>query len=148
MSKEKHDLVYRKLRFKVEAFFKEHETFMPSRLQGGSFYRIYNEHLKPEHSIEELQTNAESIISMLKKVSHEEQKRRRTEAQRQEQEAIRKRAELAAQNEKPYEDLQSAILYFKERSDEIRALDIDEQDKEMLLVRLDEKRALVLDELI
>lgn len=121
---------------------------MPSRLQGGSFYRIYNEHLKPEHSIEELQTNAESIISMLKKVSHEEQKRRRTEAQRQEQEAIRKRAELAAQNEKPYEDLQSAILYFKERSDEIRALDIDEQDKEMLLVRLDEKRALVLDELI
>jgi hypothetical protein len=148
MSKEKHDLVYRKLRFKVESFFKQHEPFMPSRLQGQNFYRIYNEHLKPEHSIEELQVNADSIILMINRVSREEQKRQLDDAQRQEQEAIRKRAELAAQNEKPYDDLQSAIIYFKKRADEIRALDIDEQDQEMLLVRLDEKRALVLDELI
>jgi hypothetical protein len=56
---------------------------------------------------------------------------------------------VAHESEKQnYHDLTSAILYFKKREREIKVLDLEPQDKEMLLIRLAEKRSKVLDEFI
>ena len=57
-------------------------------------------------------------------------------------------AEPVAAEKQDYHDLTSAILYFKKREREIKALDLESQDKEMLLIRLAEKRSKVLDEFI
>ena len=143
-----HDRVYRELRFRVEAFYKERESLMPERLKDDNFYRMYREHLKRDHTVEELRANADAIIKMLGEVAQEMKRDQLEEVQRLEKEATLKRENLAKQNTEPYHDLESAIIYFKAKADEIRKLEISEEDKEMLLLKLNEKRAATLDELL
>jgi hypothetical protein len=47
-----------------------------------------------------------------------------------------------------YHDLESAILFFNEKKEKIDQLPINEDEKEMLLMKLQEKRERILDELI
>ena len=62
--------------------------------------------------------------------------------------AVQVQVEKVVVNTPPHYDLKSAILYFKERERKIVSLDLESQDKEMLLIRLAEKRSRVLDQYI
>ncbi len=57
-------------------------------------------------------------------------------------------AEAPAENQPDYHDLESAILYFNGKAQKIDKLPINEDEKEMLLIKLQEKRERILDEFI
>jgi len=50
--------------------------------------------------------------------------------------------------EEKFHDLQSAIYYFKKKSEEINQLPINEEERELFMMKLNEKRERVLEELL
>ena len=82
------------------------------------------------------------------KAVRERQQREEAERERQQKERNARRRLEAEKNTPEYSDLETAISFFSKKAKKINELDIDEDEKEMLLIKLQEKKEQAMEEYV
>lgn len=83
-----------------------------------------------------------------KRRAEELQKRQLEDSDRERREAEIQRQQELERNRPPYNDLKSALTYFAEHASEIDSLPIDDDEKELLQMKLQAKKESVLEEYV